>query len=101
MRRLRIRGVNAYRKRYRKDSRLPSNPNLYYANKGWSGWRSVWAPKIQPYETHEEFVQAVRKLGIRSVTEYWSRYKEDPRLHCHPCILYAKNGWSGWGALWA
>ena len=37
--------------------------------------------------------RAVKKLGIRSQTEYKKRYKEDSRLPTHPSRIYKKRGW--------
>ena len=101
VRNLGITSTTEYRARYKEDSKLCSSPNIYYAEDGWCGWGSVWASKIQPYDTYEEFIKGIRKLGIKSTAQYWLRYKEDPRLPDHPSILYEEKGWSGWSAVWA
>ncbi len=99
VRSLGITSKTEYLARYKEDPKLHSTPNQYYAEDGWQGWGGVWTPKIQPYDLYKEFKAAVNKLGIKSAAEYWTRYKEDPRLPSHPGILYAKKGWSGWDAL--
>ena len=40
------------------------------------------------YETYAEASQAAQKLNIKSANDYYSRYKEDPKLPCrmrHTC----------------
>ena len=97
VRRLGIRTRAEYTRRYKEDPKLHSSPVEFYANKGWRGWKYVWSDEYEhPYETYEEFVAAVRRLGIRTSTEYPIRYREDPRLHSSPDKFYANKGWRGW-----
>ena len=55
-----------------------------------------WVEKrLDLYPTYYEAKQAVKKLGISFITEYRTRYKEDPRLPSNPQRSYQGNGWSG------
>ena len=36
--RLGIKTQREYKKRYKEDPRLPSNPYIYFKDKGWQGW---------------------------------------------------------------
>lgn len=88
-----------YCKRYKEDPLLPSNPQKHYS-KEWSGWPfflkidNLKAGKGK-YETYEEFISAVRRMGISSRGEYLIRYKEDSKFSSHPESLY-KKCWTKW-----
>jgi hypothetical protein len=43
---------------------------------------------IKPYETVEEAIAAIKKLGIRTTKEYFARSAEDPRLLSRPDAYY-------------
>lgn len=96
--RIGIRSFNDYGARYRLDSMLPSQPHVLYSSE-WKNWafflkvdnsKKVGRGK---YETFEEFVSAVDKLGVTSMGEYSLRYKEDPKLPSNGDRIYKKN----WG----
>jgi len=78
VKRLGIKSNPEYRRRFREDPRLHSNPDVYF--------KMSWAELIgyehpQFYETVEEWRDVVvGKMGIKTHEEYTKRYKEDPRL---------------------
>ena len=86
-----------YKKRYKEDLKLPSNPSSTYKNKGWNEWSDFLGKekKEKPYKTIEEAKQAVKRLKIQFIEEYYKRYKEDPMLPASPRRKY-KNSWNGW-----
>jgi len=80
---------------YKQDPKLYHDPNKYYANKGWTSWDDFLGIE-EKYPTYEEASAAARLLGFRSSTEYFSGYKQDPRLQINPYDLYANKGWMSW-----
>jgi hypothetical protein len=94
---LNINAKSEYNKRYKEDSRLPSHPEYLYKNKGWSTWSSFFGRKVNKlYDTYQEALDSTRNLGIVEKKEYELRYKEDPRLPCHPVQFYKNKGWFSW-----
>jgi len=82
-------------KRYKEDTHLPSQPNVYYKNKGWSKWNDfipIYYPAIA------EAKNSVRNLGIKRRVDYvkYKRYKEDVMLPSNPEKIYVNKGWSTW-----
>jgi superfamily II DNA or RNA helicase len=77
-----------YKKRYKMDERLPSNPNGVY--KDFPGFVIFLGRKPKKfYPTWQEASRAAIKLRIPSQSEYHRRYKEDNRLpgnleHAYP-----------------
>ncbi|MGR3319249.1 MAG: integrase repeat-containing protein [Candidatus Anammoxibacter sp.] len=96
-----IRSITEYRKRYKEDPRLPSEPYNTYDGKGWIDSYDFFG-KHHPYSIYEEAKEAVEKLGITSPNEYKcgrgkeGRYREDPRLPSHPNDTYEGKGWESW-----
>ena len=76
-------------KRYKEDSKLPSNPSKYYKAKGWTKWDEFF---VKHYIKYEEAKDATKKLGIKSKAEYvkYKRYKEDLLLPSDPEKKYQK-----------
>lgn len=73
-----------YRSRYKGDPRLPSTPNKQY--KDFPGWVIFLGRELKDYyKTWQEVANVVKRLGIKSQTEYLSRLSEDPKL---PPSLY-------------
>ena len=97
VKRLEITSQLEYKKRYKEDLKLPSNPSSTYKNKGWNEWSDFLGKekKEKPYKTIEEAKQAVKRLKIQFIEEYYKRYKEDPMLPASPRRKY-KNSWNGW-----
>jgi len=92
-----IKSHDEYTKRYKEDPRLPSNPNSTYAAKGWIDWYDFLGKTTKVfYSTFEKAKRAVRRLNIKSQSEYYEHYKEDPRLPSQPYNIYADKGWINW-----
>ncbi len=92
-----IKSLPDYKKRYREDPRLPSRPDMFYADAGWIDWYDFHgneSPDIYP--TYAEAQAAAQALGIKSLPDYIKRYREDPRLPSRPRELYADAGWIDW-----
>ena len=84
-----IKSSKQYKNRYKEDNRLPSNPNVTYAQE-WVDWHyflGTERPKIK-YATVAEASKAAQALGIKSVSEYIARYREDPKLPGNPFTSY-------------
>ena len=99
---LNITSRTEYRKRYKEDPKLPSNPNQLYSD-DWpieNGWCLFLGKVLKDlYPTLTEAKKAIISLGITSRTEYRKRYKQDPRLPSTPDTFYSKEwpsskGWS-------
>lgn len=119
--RLGIKSSHNYKMRHREDPSLPATPRLMYADE-WIDWafflkvntqrrygnpdKSDKLDKVskaeeegeEGYKTCEEFILAIRKLGIVSMAEFNSRKKEDPKLKWSPKRLYGDE-WVGWAAV--
>ena len=96
LRRKNIKSQAEYKKRYKEDPRLPSEPNSTYAAKGWIDWYDfLGKPTTDFYPTFEKAKRAVAVINIKSKDEYQKRYKEDPRLPSNPNIFYKDKGWIG------
>ncbi|MDF1496915.1 MAG: integrase repeat-containing protein [Patescibacteria group bacterium] len=92
-----IESRDEYKKRYKEDPRLPSNPNGFYKTE-WQGWTAFLGEEVRDfYPTEAEATVAVLKLRIKTSLEYIKRYKEDPRLPSNPAKTY-KTDWRGWPA---
>ena len=77
------------------DKRLPSNPNLIYAD--WPGWPIFLGRKKYQnfYATWQEASAACRKAGIGNSVTYEHCYKEiDNKLPSNPAAIY--DDWPGW-----
>lgn len=99
---LKINSCVEYKKRYKEDSLLPSNPKVFYSSE-WPlkhGWSLFLGKKINNhYLTLAEARQAVGYLCIKTMKEYQKRYSEDIRLPKYPNKFYSKD-WpvkKGWG----
>jgi hypothetical protein len=81
-----IKSQKEYFARYKEDPKLPSHPwvkfTQEYISDGGADSFFVCTPK--PYKTAEQTYAAIKKLGISSYTEYFRRYKEDPKLPSSP-----------------
>ena len=93
--RLGIQTVTEYKKKYKykKDPRLPGNPNAFYASEwvSWSHFLRGAIGKREVYTTLAEASAATQRLGIRTGTEYKARYKEDAKLPSNPYRVYASE----------
>jgi hypothetical protein len=89
----------------KKPSDVPSNPNLAYAECGWSGmgdWLGTGriADRLRKYRTFKKARAFARGLGFKS-KEQWDNYcKSGNKPHdipTSPQQTYRRKGWSGWG----
>ncbi|WP_257173417.1 VPA1269 family protein [Colwellia sp. M166] len=93
---LNVTGKRMYKKRYKEDSKLPSDPDVKYKDLGWEGWDAfLGKEKKNLYETHQEASDAAIALNIIGKNEYKERYKEDPKLTSTPESKYKDLGWEG------
>lgn len=92
--RLGIQTWGEYRFRYNKDPRLPPCPNRRY--KDFPGFSIFLGNRNLEnyYRTCQQAITAVRKLGVKSSTEYKSKYKKDPKLSSAPDQKY--HDFPGW-----
>ena len=83
-----------YKLRYKEDLRLPSNPQTYYAGKGWKGWKDYLETAFYP--TLAEAKAAVQRLGGASnLYIYLEKRTSDPKLPSSPHKIYEEE-WRGW-----
>lgn len=88
-----IKSQGEYYRRYKEDSRLPSNPLDHYENFP-NMVNFLGGSKASYYKTWQEASKAAVKLGIENSTDYKHRYREDPCLVSVPDRKY-KN-FPGW-----
>nr|WP_314305404.1 VPA1269 family protein [Pseudomonas aeruginosa]MDT8214517.1 VPA1269 family protein [Pseudomonas aeruginosa] len=92
-----IKSRSDYNKRYREDPRLPSSPNMIYADAGWIDWYDFLGNEWPDcYPTYAEAQAAAQALSIKNQPDYNKRYREDPRLPSSPDRFYADAGWIDW-----
>jgi hypothetical protein len=77
-----------YKKRFKRDVHLPSNPNLHYKEFEENGGFQVLLIPDKFYKTYREWKSAIVLLDIKSWKDYTIRYKEDPKLFSNPTKLY-------------
>jgi hypothetical protein len=87
-----------FNEKYKNDTKLVRNPNRYYKDKGWRSWFDFLGKEKRknPYKTYQEAKEVVKKLGIKTQTEYHKRYQEDPKLRYKPEVTYKNKGWVSW-----
>jgi len=92
-----IKSKSDYKRRYREDPRLPAKPETTYAGTGWIDWYDFLGnERPDLYPTYSEAQAAAQALGIKSLSDYKKRYREDPRLPVSPDRIYAATGWIDW-----
>ncbi|MDX2370470.1 MAG: VPA1269 family protein [Colwellia sp.] len=94
-----IKNFREYKKNYKKDPYLPSDPHtVYKADMHDFGGMVVFlgGPKKDFYPTIEEASSAAIALGIRTFKEYSLGYKKDPRLSSIPYSTYSDD-WDSFG----
>lgn len=73
-----------YTREYRRDPKLPSQPNRIYSD--FPGYNLFLGMK---YTTWQEAGAAAAKLGIKTISEYkGGAYKQDPKLPSSPHVYY-------------
>ncbi|MDN3489695.1 MULTISPECIES: VPA1269 family protein [unclassified Pseudoalteromonas] len=84
-----------YKKRFKEDFQLPSQPDNVY-EEDWINWGDFLGKKlIQFYLTYEEAKVAVKKLGATTLVQYKQKRLDDPKLPSCPDQVYLKD-WLGW-----
>lgn len=80
---------DGYLANYRKDWRLPSNPQNHYPEfTSWPAFLGQQNYCLNPYNTWQEAGKAAASMGIKDFREYQKRFKEDPRLPGSPYQAY-------------
>jgi hypothetical protein len=96
--RLGIRTYDEYRERYKEDPRLPCEPEIQYPE-NWKHWKVFLGTDRKVnyilFYTYEDAVDAARKLGIKTFSEYAQLSKDDSRLPQAPQKYYGHK-WEGW-----
>ncbi len=94
VRKLGLLSQRKYNAGYKKDSRLPAAPHLFYPDfPNWLKFLRDADPK-ELYVTWQEASKAARRLGLSTCTEYKVGYKKDPRLPGAPNMRYPDfPGW--------
>jgi hypothetical protein len=84
---MKIMSYRDYVSRYKEYPGLPKFPREVYGDEyfDWEDFSGV----DRCYRTFEEARDAVIRLGIRNLSEYRERYKEDPKLPSVPSRVYA------------
>ena len=78
-----------------KDLGLPSAPDLYYKDKGWTDWFAFLGKEKAGYPEYEEAKKVVKEKGIKTKREYVSLCKE-LGLPSAPNLYYDEKGWTDW-----
>jgi hypothetical protein len=86
----------------RKPKDIPANPNLIYADTGWSNY-SDWLGNGHQRSRWRSFKKArafVRRLGLKSNAD-WRKYrasgKKPKDIPGAPDLVYADTDWTNWG----
>ncbi|MNM35969.1 Tyrosine recombinase XerC [compost metagenome] len=88
---MQITNSSDYKLRYREDHRLPSEPKSFYSTE-WISWNFFLnIKKRDSYRTYSQAREAVQALGIKSISEYRTRYFEDPKLPAAPLVFYSES----------
>ncbi len=95
-----IDSVNCYEVGYKKDPRLPSNPNVVYEDFPGYGiflgtGNSPARSRDEIYLTYRQAGAAAIKLGIKSRQQYYREYKKDSSLPSSPEKFY--SDFVSWG----
>ncbi|EGR0306212.1 hypothetical protein H4F26_16070 [Vibrio alginolyticus] len=93
---------NKYKDFRKNNTSMPSQPNTYYAEKGWKNYRDLFGlPDIKYYSLEElksAIKQSLEQEGIdpsliSRVTKYKALRKKDPRIPSDPYAYYHNQGW--------
>lgn len=79
---------------------LPSNPEQYYRDKGWTCWRDFLGREALRFATLKEAKTIVKKMGIRTSMAYHALTLEERKevgLPSNPGKIYKDKGWESWG----
>jgi superfamily II DNA or RNA helicase len=94
-----------YSKSGKRPNDIPGNPYKIYADAGWLGWGD-WvgtgriADQLCQYRSFIKARAFVHRLGLKSFIE-WGEYsksgKKPADIPAYPNLVYATEGWAGWG----
>lgn len=87
---IKISSRSEYKRKYKKDHKLPSAPDQIYKN--FPGWEIFLETKL--YDKWQKAGRAARQLGISTVKEYKKKYKQNPKLPSYPSAFY--QDYPGW-----
>jgi superfamily II DNA or RNA helicase len=88
-----VRGAEYYKDFYKKDCKLPSNPNIVYPD--FPGWRVFLGKEEKDfYPTWEEASKVAISLGMKEALDYRKGYRKDSRLPSNPNHVY--SDFPGW-----
>ncbi|QJP10018.1 VPA1269 family protein [Pseudomonas multiresinivorans] len=82
-----------YLKACKLDNMLPLNPAVAFKSQ-WAGWSSFLELPPRFYESLSSASAAAKQLGIKTYTEYRTRFREDGRLPAYPAKIYPSE-WKG------
>lgn len=84
---------------------IPTNPNITYADEGWAGYGDFLgtgniAHSLKEFRPFEEAREFARNLGLKGAPE-WKKYsasgKRPDDIPSSPHVVYADEGWMGYG----
>ena len=76
---------------------MPTNPDKFYAGKGWIDWYDFLGNvEPEPKLPFEEARYKVRSLGLSSKEQYYIWQKDHPDMPAHPDKTYKDTGWKNW-----
>jgi superfamily II DNA or RNA helicase len=84
---------------------IPTTPDRRYAKTGWDGWGDFLgsdyiANQNRKYRLYSKAKSFVHELKLNSQIEFrtWAKSANRPSdIPANPPIVYAGNGWNGWG----
>jgi superfamily II DNA or RNA helicase len=84
---------------------IPQSPNSVYKNRGWKSWgdwlgSNYIANQQREYREYGSAKSFIRKLGLKSITEWKNYCKEGNKpmdIPNNPDQYYKDKGWSGFG----
>ncbi|NWB49869.1 VPA1269 family protein [Pseudomonas gingeri] len=91
---LEIKNTGEYLRRRKEDLKLCTYPSSKYRNSGWTSAAAFFGKVPKNYYSYTEAKDAVRSLGITSMSAYKEKHMEDPRLPKNPGSIYSKCGWT-------
>jgi hypothetical protein len=94
-----VSNLRAWRE-YCKEGKKPHNmfryPNTMYKNRGWKGWKYFLGGE---FVSHKEAKHIIRKMNIKSTTEWYALCKENKipkNVPKSPHNYYKNKGWTNW-----
>ena len=75
---------------------FPSNPDKYYAGKGWKSWSHFFGSHMLTLEEHEKLVQERGVITLKGYLELVEKRDYEGRLSRTPHIYFKSKGWVSW-----